>query len=78
MSMAWPDVYGEEGASYQEPAPITASGYMGNQSFVAPWGSSAGSVGVVGSGGNGPALSIVGLVVALVLLRIVIELGGEA
>lgn len=77
MSITWADAYGEEGVTYQEPAPITAAGYAGNQSTVAPWGSDVGTVGI-GTGGTAPAISLVGLVVALILLRVVVELGGDA
>jgi hypothetical protein len=76
--MSWADVYGEQGTSYQEADPGTAAGFNGNQSYVSPWGSGTGTSVGVGRGGTAPALSLVGLVVALVLLRIVVELGGEA
>lgn len=72
MSMNWADAYGEEAPAYQIPAPITGGGP--NQSFVSPWGS---EVGTIGNGSTAPTFSLIGLVAGLVLLRIVIELGGE-
>lgn len=78
MSMNWADVYGEDGPTYQESAVGTAAGFGGNQSFVAPWGSGTGAGVVGGTATAAPAITLVGLVVALVLLRIVVEMGGEA
>ncbi len=73
-SMNWADAYGEEAPAYQVPAPITGGGP--NQSYVSPWGSNAGTM--IGQGGSAPAVSLLGLVMALVAWRVVAELSGRA
>jgi len=69
------DVYGEMGATYQVASPLSAGGP--NQSFVAPMGSGAQTGAASLPGGKGPALSLIGLALMLVLLRVAVELGGE-
>ena len=68
------DVYGDSAPILQFASPISASGP--NQSFVAPAFSPPGTMQV--SGGKAPALSLVGLVIALLIWRVAINLGGEA
>lgn len=73
MSMNWSDVYGEVSSPFQASAPITAGGP--GQSFVNPAFSGPGTIAL--SSGPGPAISLVGLAIALVALRVAIELSGE-
>lgn len=75
-TISWADAYGEMGPSFQVASPISASGP--NQSFVNPAFSGPQTSAQGMPGGKAPALSLVGLVAMLVLLRVAIELGGEA
>lgn len=72
-TLNWADVYGQPASAIQVPSPISAAGP--NQSFVAPAFSSPGTVQNVG---NAPTISLMGLVFALVLLRIAIEMSDRA
>ncbi len=75
-TVSWADAYGEMGPSYQLSAPISAAGP--NQSFVNPAFSGPQTSASGMPGGKGPALSLLGLAVGLVVLRVAIEMGGEA
>ena len=69
------DVYGEMSPMYQVASPLSAGGP--NQSYVAPMGSGAQTGVQAAPGGKGPALSLIGLALMLVLLRVAVEMGGE-
>lgn len=72
-TMNWSDVYGEPSSPVQMAAPISAGGP--GQSFVSPAFSGPGT-GV--SGGPAPTFSWLGMVLALVALRVAIELSDRA
>ena len=75
-TLSWADAYGIEGPMYQVASPISAAGP--NQSYVNPAFSGPQTSASAMPGGKAPAFSLVGIVIALVLLRIAIEMGGEA
>jgi hypothetical protein len=70
------DVYGEMGPTYQIASPISAPGPW--QSYVNPGFTGPQTGALAAPGGKAPALSLIGLAVGLVILRVLIELGGEA
>lgn len=72
-TMNWADIYGEPASPIQIPSPISAAGP--NQSFVNPAFSGPGTLNV--TGGRGPAISLLGLVAALILLRVAVAMGGD-
>lgn len=72
-TLNWADVYGQPASTVQVASPISAAGP--NQSFVAPAFSSPGTGASVG---NAPTFSLMGLVLALVLLRVAIEMSDRA
>jgi hypothetical protein len=74
-TMNWADVYGEEASPIQLAAPISAAGPY--QSYVNPAFSGPGTGAMGGPVGKGPAISLIGIAAALILLRIAVEMGGE-
>jgi hypothetical protein len=75
-TMNWADTYGVPASTFQASAPISSAGP--NQSTVNPAFSGPGTLPIsAGGSGTAPAISLLGMVILLVALRVAIEAGGE-